>query len=59
VLYKVLKDAEEKTVNSYRGHWTRYEHISKLFKDILAHVEELQYKWSFLTDFNKLGIRLV
>ncbi len=57
-LYKVLKDAEEKTVKYGRGYWTRYELISQLVDDVLAHVEEFQYKWSFLPDLSNFNLNI-
>jgi hypothetical protein len=53
LLYKAVSKIIKDAVASGRGYWTRYEHISKLFKDILAHMEELKYKWSFLNQLCK------
>ncbi len=38
------------------GYWTRYVLISKLVDDIFAHMQEFQYRWGFLWDFNKLNL---
>jgi hypothetical protein len=45
-------------VKENRGYWTRYELISQLVDDILVRIQEFQYKWGFLSEFNKVKFRL-